>query len=143
MPRFLVVDDDAASVKGMTWLLADDGHSVSPFTTGAEAVRALARGLFDVVVTDLEMPLVDGREVVRAIREHQPNACVVVVTERAPEHCVDLVKAGACLVVQKPIDYEEVAKAIEACRGRNANVSDCRCHMRWRAEEELVALHRK
>jgi CheY-like chemotaxis protein len=54
MPRFLVVDDDPATVNAMALLLRDDGHTVSPFTAGAEAVDTLMRESFDAVVTDLE-----------------------------------------------------------------------------------------
>ena len=66
MPRFLVVDDDPSAVTGMTQLLTGDGHEVAPFTGGADAVDALSREPFDAIVTDLEMPHVDGHAVVRA-----------------------------------------------------------------------------
>jgi DNA-binding NtrC family response regulator len=118
MPRFLVVDDDPAAVNGMSYLLVDDGHTVAPFTCGAEAVEALSQDSFDAVVTDLEMPNVDGLAVVRAAREHQPHACLVVATARGPEKWVDLVQAGACIVADKPIEYEAVTTEIAACRAR-------------------------
>jgi DNA-binding response OmpR family regulator len=130
MARFLVIDDDHPTVVAMTRLLSDDGHTVSPFTAGAEAVEALSRESFDAVVTDLEMPHVDGREVVRVTRERVPEACVVVATARAGENERTLLDAGACIVTDKPLDYEAVTKAITECRARGGPAVHGRCHMR-------------
>ncbi len=144
MTRFLVVDDDHPTVAAMTRLLGDDGHVVSPFTVGAEAVEALSRESFDAVVTDLEMPHVDGHEVVRVACERLPEACVVVATARAVETERTLVEAGACIVTDKPLDYEAVTKAITDCRARGGPGAHRRCHMRSRAHDPtLVHLHRR
>lgn len=130
MARFLVVDDDQITVHGMTRLLIDDGHEVSPFTAGADAVEALSRESFDAVLTDLEMPHVDGHAVVRVTREHSPRACLVVVTARAEEKGRELADAGACIVVDKPLDLESVTKAISECRARGGPGAHGRCHHR-------------
>lgn len=144
MARFLVVDDDASSVKAVAQLLTGDGHDVSPFTTGADAMRALSSESFDAVVTDLEMPHVDGHEVVRAARRHQPHACLVVATARAEEKCTDLVDAGVCIVADKPFEYEEITKAVADCRARGGPGAHGRCHMRSRPHgHQLVPLRRK
>jgi DNA-binding NtrC family response regulator len=143
MARFLVVDDDPSSVSGLSGLLQDDGHEVAPFTTGAAAVDALRRESFDAVVTDLEMPHVDGHAVVRATREHQPGACVVVVTAKAQEAWPVLVGAGACMVADKPIEYDELQRAIADCRARGGPDARGRCHMRSRPHgQQLIRLRR-
>jgi CheY-like chemotaxis protein len=144
MPRFLVVDDDPAAVASVSTLLVDDGHTVAPFTRGAEAVDALARESFDAVFTDLEMPHVDGHAVVRAAREHQPHACLVVATAKGPEGWADLVKAGACIVADKPFDYETVTTEVTSCRARGGPGASGRCHMRSRPDgHQLVPVSRK
>lgn len=144
MPRFLVVDDDPATVNGMSHLLIDDGHTVAPFTEGAGAVDALRRESFDAVVTDLEMPHVDGHAVLRAARENQPHACLVVATARAEENLSDLVNAGACIVADKPLEYEAVTKEIADCRSRGGPGQHGRCHMRSRPHgHQLVPLRKK
>ncbi len=144
MPKFLVVDDDAATVHGVAKLLAADGHDVVPFTAGADAVEALARDSFDAVVTDLEMPEVDGHEVVRAARQHQPHACLVVATGRAQEKYTDLVSAGACIIADKPLEYDEIVQAVSDCRARSGPGAHGRCHMRARPHgHQLVPLRRK
>jgi DNA-binding response OmpR family regulator len=130
MPRFLVVDDDPTTVSGMTDLLIGDGHTVAPFHGGGEAVDALSRESFDAIVTDLEMPHVDGHAVLRAARAHQRDACLVVATARAEEKHGDLVDAGACIVSDKPFAYAEVVREIGACRARGGPGPHGRCHMR-------------
>ncbi len=143
MARFLVVDDDHPTVAAMTRLLSDDGHAVSPFTAGAESVAALSRESFDAVVTDLEMPHVDGHEVVRVTCERLPEACVVVATARAGESERTLVETGAFIVTDKPLDYEAVTKAITDSRARGGPAAR-RCHMRSRAHDSiLVHPHRR
>jgi two-component system response regulator FlrC len=138
MPKFLVVDDDAATVRGIAALLAVDGHEVVPFTAGADAVEALARDSFDAVVTDLDMPHVDGHEVVRTTRRHQPRACLVVATARAEEKAPELVNAGACIVADKPLEYDEFAKAVTDCRARGGPGAHGKCHMRMRPDADQV-----
>ena len=144
MPRFLVVDDDPSTTKGMEMLLTGDGHVVLPVTDGAEAVEALSRESFDAVLTDLEMPNVDGHAVIRAARQHQPHACLVVATAKAGEKRADLLDAGVCMVSDKPFDYEEVTKEIGHCRARGGPGVHGRCHMRSRPHDHpLVPLRRK
>ena len=118
MTRFLVVQEDPASLTGLTLLLRRDGFDVSPFVTGLDAVAALAREAFDVVVTDLKMPQIDGRAVMRAARQNQPDACLIVGTAHAEGGYPELREAGACFIAEEPIDHGAVVKAIAECRAR-------------------------
>jgi CheY-like chemotaxis protein len=132
MARILVVDDDPAAAQGMSLLLSGDGHDVSSFTSGAEAVDALSRGSFDAVVTDLEMPNVDGHAVVRAARTHHPGACVAVVSASAREQCARVAEAGACIVSDKPIAYDEITKIMDGCHAKRVPGGNEHCPMRSR-----------
>jgi CheY-like chemotaxis protein len=142
MARFLVVDDDHSTVQGMTLLLNADGHDVAPHTAGAAAVEALAQGTFDAVLTDFEMPEVDGAAVVRAARQQCPTACVVVVTTR-DNMSSRLVDQGACMVVGKPMDYEGVTNAIVECREGRAQGGDGRCRLKACTDELTRLQHHK
>lgn len=143
VPRFLVVDDDTASVKGLSQLLIFDGHDVASFSRGADAIETLAREGFDVVVADLEMPRVDGHAVVQAARAHQPGACIVVATVRAHEAYDPLVCAGVCIVAEKPLEYAEMMKHVVECRARGGPGLHGRCDMRSRQYgHQLVPLRR-
>lgn len=144
MPRYLVVDDDPAAASGLAQLLREDGHEVTAFTKGADAVQALSRDAFDVVLTDLEMPQVDGQAVVRATRDAHPNACIVVVTARPDEKLHELHGAGVCIVADKPVDYDEITRAVADCRARGGPSEPGRCHMRSRPHgPQVVSLRRK
>jgi DNA-binding NtrC family response regulator len=143
MARFLVVDDDHSTVSGMTRLLEGDGHDVASFTAGADALHALSRESFDAVVTDLEMPHVDGHTIVRATREHHPAACLIVVTDVAEENSGTLAEAGVCIVSDKPVDYEGITTAVTDCRARGGPSLSGRCHMRAGDPSELFTLRRK
>jgi DNA-binding NtrC family response regulator len=130
MARFLVVDDDHATVRALTKLLARDGHQVSPSYSGAEAIDALSRDPFDVVVTDLEMPQLDGLAVMRAARDRAPHACLVVATARALDKAQVLADASACVIVDKPFDYENLAKVLTACLSQGGRAETGGCPMR-------------
>jgi DNA-binding response OmpR family regulator len=138
MARFLVIDDDHATVHGLTSLLADDGHAVSACTSGADAVQALSRESYDAVLTDLDMPHPDGRVVVEVARESQPEACLWVTGVRAGGEARALVKAGACTAIDKPIDYDEMHEAIIACRKRGGPGPERECHLRSKALKPIA-----
>jgi DNA-binding NtrC family response regulator len=135
MAKFLVVDDDRSTVIAMTALLRQDGHEVEPHTAGAHAVAALPLGSFDAVITDLDMPHVDGHAVVQAARVHAPLACVIVATARALEHAGRLLERGACMVMDKPLDYEAMNTAIADCRARGGSAAAGECPRQWRRGE--------
>jgi CheY-like chemotaxis protein len=144
MARFLVVDDDRPTVKALTRLLQDDGHEVSAFTSGADALEALEHGSFDAVVADLEMPRPDGRAVIRAARERQPRACLVVASVRAEERKLELSQAGVCIAADKPIEYDDIIAAVAECRRLGGPGAHGRCRMRTRKPAPaVVKLRRK
>jgi two-component system cell cycle response regulator CpdR len=142
MPRFLVVDDDPGSVNAVTQLLRGDGHEVASHTDGAAAVNALSDDLFDAVLTDLEMPQVDGYAVVHEARKCQPRACLVVATARAHEKLAELLKAGACFVSDKPLEYDTITKEILECRATGGPRADGGCHMRSRPVRHRLVPYR-
>jgi CheY-like chemotaxis protein len=128
MAKFLVVDDDPSTVHAMSRLLRDEGHEVSRFTRGVDAIDALAREPFDAVVADLEMPHTDGHAVVRAARRHAPAACLVVTTvgaDPAPLHA-----EGVCAVHQKPIVFDALVATIRECRAHSGPGAGGACPLR-------------
>src|SRR5579862_4280897 len=143
MPRFLVVDDDYATVRALTLLLMGDGHHVVPVTSGSEAVATLARESFDVVLTDLEMPGTDGRAVVCAAVEHGSDACHIILSARGKGKETELVEAGACGVIDKPVDYELVARVVTECRRPGGARSRGECELRSMASGALAPSRRR
>ena len=133
MSKFLVVDDDAAAVRAMTRLLRSDGHQVSSFTAGADAIDALPREPFDAVLTDFDMPHVDGEQVARAARLYVPRACLMVVS--ASDNARRLRDVGACFVHGKPFDYGRVVGIVDRCRA-SGGPTDAACSLRGECDDD-------
>jgi two-component system response regulator HydG len=123
MARILVADDHDAVREGMVLSLTRLGHEVQGVKGGAEAIAAYRKRPADVVVTDLRMVPVDGIEVVRRLRERDPEATVVVVSAHGTiAIAVDAMREGAIDFIEKPFSPEmlraRVEKAIEIARER-------------------------
>ncbi len=123
MARILVADDHDAVRDGMVLSLTRLGHEVQGVKGGGEAIAAYRKRPADVVVTDLRMVPVDGIEVVRRLREADPEATVVVVSAHGTiASAVDAMRGGAIDFIEKPFSPEvlraRVEKAIEIARER-------------------------
>jgi two-component system response regulator HydG len=123
MARILVADDHDAVREGIVLSLTRLGHEVQGVRGGAEAIAAYRKRPADVVVTDLRMVPVDGIEVVRRLREADPEATVVVISAHGTiATAVDAMREGAIDFIEKPFRPEvlraRVEKAIEISRER-------------------------
>jgi DNA-binding NtrC family response regulator len=113
MARVLVVDDEPKLGRVVAQMLELDGHVVVRAGAGREALARLADEAFDVVVTDLRMPDVDGLGVLRAARARTPPPEVVLMTAYgSAESAVDAMKAGAADYVTKPFSMDELRMRI-------------------------------
>ncbi len=83
-PRILVVDDDAAQLGQVTGWLEDAGFAVGAALGGATALEWIDQGEWDLVLTDLVMPRVDGWQVLRHLRAHRPAIPVVSLSSTTP-----------------------------------------------------------
>src|SRR5512145_1500680 len=96
MARILVVDDEPKLGKFVAEMLELDGHDLERATGGRDALVRLAASRFDVVVTDLRMPDVDGFGVLRTARAlPEPPEVVVMTAYASAESAVEAMKAGA------------------------------------------------
>ena len=112
--RILVVDDEAHARVALEKLLARQGFVVESAKDGAGALAAFAERPFDVVVTDLLMPEMDGVELLRRLRQAQADLPVLVVTaDDDISSAVTAMHAGATDYLSKPIDLDALSLAIE------------------------------
>ena len=121
--KLLVVEDDPDMLALLQEHLQGEGYRVTALTSGREALARLRSEIFDVVITDLRMPDVDGMEVLRACREIQPEARVILVTAFGTvETAIRAIREGAFDYTTKPFRLEEisllVAKALDDRRLR-------------------------
>jgi two-component system response regulator AtoC len=117
--RILVADDEEGVRTFLAESLERAGHEVTQVADGAAAVRVAREEPFDLVLTDLRMPIADGMAVVRAVRTEQPDVEVIVLTAFGDvSTAVEAMKLGAFDYLEKPVSSpnairELVAKAIE------------------------------
>ena len=108
MARVLVVDDEPSFRALLRDILEEAGHGVTEARDGAEALAFLEKGAFDLVLTDRQMPKVDGLELVRRVRVRRSPPPVVVLTAHGsiPE-AVEAVRLGAADYITKPLPSPE------------------------------------
>jgi diguanylate cyclase (GGDEF)-like protein len=113
--RILAVDDQLYFRVFLEDLLQDAGYEVVAAGSGQEAIDWLESEAFDVVLTDLVMPGMDGSELVQRIRERWPEQQVVVVTSVGDvKTAVDAMKLGATDYLLKPLDRTALLRSLGA-----------------------------
>lgn len=110
--RILVVDDKPNMRRLLAATLADLGDVVDA-VGGAQAIELLGTGRFDIVVTDIKMPTVDGHGVLRATHALRPRPAVVLVTGFATlDSAIEAVRDGAADYVLKPFDSDALRATV-------------------------------
>jgi DNA-binding NtrC family response regulator len=121
MARVLVVDDEPRLGKLAAEMLELDGHDVVRTTGGREALVRLAAERFEVVVTDLRMPEVDGLAVLRAARAlAAPPEVILMTAFGSAESAVEAMRAGAADYVTKPFSMDELRLRVRRLAGQRA-----------------------
>lgn len=118
MPNILVVDDKDSMRNMLTETLLEEGHRVDSASTGRKAVDLVRNKSYDLVLTDLKMPDVDGLQVLAEVKEIDSETAVILMTAFGTiEDAVAAMKLGAFDFVTKPFDTEHlcvlVSRALE------------------------------
>ncbi len=104
MARILVADDEQGLREFVSEALQDDGHTVVAVADGEQAAARLARESFDLLITDLKMPRMDGLELLRYARTEQPETEVILLTAHGSVvSAVEAMKQGAFDYLEKPV----------------------------------------
>ena len=106
-PHILVVDDDKNALQGYLKVLSQDEFSVEGAATGYEALKKIEKQSFDIVISDIRMPQLDGLTLLREIQKRDPDVTVVLVTAFGTiDSAVEAMKLGAETYLTKPINVE-------------------------------------
>src|SRR6266540_888485 len=101
--RILVIDDEAIVRTSCSRTLVPEGYEVILAANGIEGLRMLGEEKFDLVLTDLKMPDMDGIEVLKRIKENWPATEVIIVTGyQTVDTAVKAIKLGAFDYLEKP-----------------------------------------
>jgi DNA-binding NtrC family response regulator len=113
--HLLLVEDEPALRAAVAEQLADHGYRVEQAETGEAAVERLADFAFDIIVTDLRLPGLDGSAVIDAALERYPDIIAIVVTGYGTvKDAVDVIKRGAADFVAKPFQFDELLHALDS-----------------------------
>ena len=124
--HILLIDDEPIALSNMSHVLEREGYKVTACENGESGLAAMQSTEFDIVLTDLRMPGIDGMDVLRHIRESTPDVPVIMITGHAAlDSAVDAMKAGAFHYIAKPFRLDEarevVRSALELRRIRREN----------------------
>ncbi len=126
MARILIAEDDRNTLSGLLEILEEEGYEVKGVDSGKKALRALEREHFDILLTDLRMPDVDGLQLYEQSRHTLPELKTVVMTAYSSvKDAVDAMKRGVYEYLTKPLNLDELfvilKKAVEEQNLRREN----------------------
>ena len=141
--RILAVDDQRYFRELLEGLLSEEGYEVVTASSGEEALRILEQSHFDILLTDLVMPGMDGNDLVHRAKERDPEQEIVVVTGVVDvKTAVDAMKLGASEYLIKPFDRETLASALDKIlQGRRLRTEHARLlaeNIEYMGERSLI-----
>jgi DNA-binding response OmpR family regulator len=124
-PRILIVDDDSSIRTLLSVVATRAGVEADVAVDGAEAMAKISGTPYDLVVLDLQMPRMNGFDLVRELRGMDPRPAVIVLTALPATHHVILDPSVVHCIVRKPFDLGTfmalfVATATDVCASRDA-----------------------
>ncbi|MCQ1573900.1 response regulator transcription factor [Neorhizobium galegae] len=121
--RILLVEDNQALAEGLSTILRGSGYAVDAVADGASAEAVAAAETYDLVILDLNLPEMDGLDVLRAMRARANKAAVMILTARGtPEERVKGLDLGADDYMIKPFDIPEFEARIRVLLRRQAGL---------------------
>jgi EAL domain-containing protein (putative c-di-GMP-specific phosphodiesterase class I) len=111
--KVLLVDDEPTVLRGMARQLSSAGYVVETCADGAAAAELVKHGAFDVVISDIAMPGLDGIQLLRAVRAEDLDLPVILVTGApAVQSAIDALEYGAFKYLVKPVAAEHLLKSV-------------------------------
>ncbi|MEI6125795.1 MAG: diguanylate cyclase [Pseudomonadota bacterium] len=112
--RILIVDDESSARDTVFDLLTEDGYAVTAAENGRQALELLEHSSFDLIISDLNMPEMDGIALTKSLKTAGIDTPIIVITGFATiEHAVESMKAGAYDFITKPFNFDQIKITIE------------------------------
>ncbi len=113
--HLLIVDDEKALREAIAERLSDHGFAVEQADNGEDALHRLADFAFDILITDLRLPGIDGRQVLEAALERYPDIIAIVITGYGTvKDAVDAIKQGAADFITKPFQFDALLHVLSS-----------------------------
>ena len=114
--RILLIDDSQLVLDSIALTLAEEKHDLQLALSGEAGVDLIQARPFDLVVTDLEMDGINGIEVLKTVREVQPDIGVIILTGAGDmTTAIEALRLGADDYLLKPFDPDELTLRVNAC----------------------------
>jgi CheY-like chemotaxis protein len=111
--RVLLLDDDPSMHRLVVRILGSNGFRVDVFPTGSQAIAALARQPYDVLLLDLMMPVEGGMTVIRHLRANDPPMLKrAILLTASPDSLIESLSGEVSTVVQKPFEPTQLIEAV-------------------------------
>ena len=112
--KILLVDDEIKFLKAVADRLTIKGFDVATADTGERAIQAAQQGGFDVAVLDLQMPGMDGTQVLKILKDSHKFIEIIMLTGHATvDSAVECTKLGAFKYLEKPYDFDKLVDALK------------------------------
>ncbi len=123
--QILIVEDDQKMRLALREIMANEGYSVDTVENGEAALERAGGKGYDLVITDLKLPGIDGMDVLRAIRASRPETGVVIITAYATvDTAVEAMRDGAEDYISKPFNLDEIRLIVKKVLEKKALVDD-------------------
>ncbi|WP_147820183.1 response regulator [Salidesulfovibrio onnuriiensis] len=142
MKKILVIDDEQPTLKMFTLLLEAMGFSVLTAEDGRAGVDVFRDERPDIVFTDIKMPVMDGIEVLRNIKEINPHAEVIVITGHGDmELAIQALNLDATDFINKPVQRQALSQALQRAEERLALSRTEQTQVSLEEEKDKAVLH--
>jgi len=112
--KILIVEDEKSMREVLAILLEGEGYDVTVAAGGIDAVGLLNRDIYDMVITDINMPKVNGFEILKKVREISPDTLVIMITAfGTTESAIEAMRLGAYDYIHKPFKIDEIRLVVK------------------------------
>lgn len=118
--KIMVIDNEEGLCRMMAAVLMDEGHAVRTFIDPLEAVELFRHGVWDLIISDIKMPGIDGLEVLQRIKAIEPDIPVIMITAFATvEMSIQALRRGAYDMLTKPFEPDELLYRVRNALSHN------------------------
>ncbi len=111
--KILIIDDEKSMKEVLRILLEGEGYDVTAAADSVDGMNQINRDIFDMVITDIKMPKIDGFEILKKIREISPGTIVIMITAfGTTESAIEAMQLGAYDYIHKPFKIDEIRVVI-------------------------------
>ncbi|WP_127090636.1 response regulator transcription factor [Aquabacter cavernae] len=122
-PIIIIVDDDPGALNSLRFLLESEGYSVKAFLGGPELLADLPFNDPVCLIIDFKMPVMDGIDVFRRLRELNVGAPVILMTGHPDPKIATRAEAAGLALIEKPLSQDMLLSAVHAARARHIGIS--------------------